>query len=89
MRKWDEQLMNAPKRPVFYKRFIDDGFGLWVGSKEELLEFVRYANKIHDNIKIELCYSNGKIEFLDTIVKMKTVTYTQTCMLNQQINNCI
>ena len=46
MRKWDEQLMNAPKRPVFYKRFIDDGFGLWVGNKEELLEFVRYANKI-------------------------------------------
>ena len=68
MRKWDEQLMNAPRQTVFYKKFIDDGFSLWVGRKEELLEFVRYANKIHNNIKIELRYSNQKIEFLDTIV---------------------
>ena len=66
-----KQLMNVPKRPIFYKRFTDDGFGLWVGSKEELLEFVRYANKIHDNIKIELRYSNPKIEFPDTIVKIE------------------
>ena len=61
MRKWDEQLMNAPKRSVFYKRFIEDGFGLWVGSKEELLQFAGRANSIHDNIKIELRYSDRKI----------------------------
>ena len=27
MRKWNEQLVNALKQPVFYKRFIDAGFG--------------------------------------------------------------
>ena len=68
MRKWDEQLMNYPIRPVFYKRFIDDGFGFWAGSVESLEEFARFANAIHPNIKVELRYSKSKLEFLDTLV---------------------
>ena len=28
MRKWDEELENFEKQPLFYKRFIDDGFRL-------------------------------------------------------------
>ena len=36
------------------KRFIDDGFGIWTGSEEELKEFAVFANLIHGNIKVEL-----------------------------------
>ena len=71
MRKWDEQLMAASKTPVFYKRFIDDGFGVWIGSLEELEAFAQHANSIHQNIKVDLQYSTESIEFLDTLVKIE------------------
>lgn len=68
MRKWDEQLLEHHIKPAFYKRFIDDGFGLWPGTEEELKEFADHANSIHPSIKVELRYSKTRIEFLDTWV---------------------
>lgn len=29
MRKWDEELLKCGQTTLFYKRFIDDGFGIW------------------------------------------------------------
>ena len=71
MRKWDEALLEAPVTPLFYKRFIDDGFGIWTGSETELKQFAAYANQIHDSIKVELRYDRKQIEFLDTLVKIE------------------
>ncbi|XP_053394169.1 uncharacterized protein LOC128555550 [Mercenaria mercenaria] len=68
MRIWDEKLMNFHQQPLFYKRFIDDGFGLWTGGEESLRNFARHANSIHKDIQVELRYSPAKIEFLDTWV---------------------
>lgn len=71
MRMWDEQLMKYHRRPYFYKRYIDDGFGIWIGDLASLQEFTNYANSIHDNIKIELRWSSESIEFLDTRVVLR------------------
>ncbi|KAK3089910.1 hypothetical protein FSP39_007586 [Pinctada imbricata] len=71
MRTWDEKLLEFPKSPLFYKRFIDDGFGIWTGSVDDLLDFGKHANNIHQNIKIEMKWSEEKIEFLDTLVKIQ------------------
>ncbi len=68
MRKWDEQLVKSRKKPLFYKRFIDDGFGIWGGTVPELQDFAKHANSIHANIKVELRYNDHKLEFLDTLV---------------------
>lgn len=70
MRKWDEQLLTYEQNPLFYKRYIDDGFGIWGGDLKSLLRFVDHANNIHENIKIELRWSRQSIEFLDTLVKI-------------------
>ena len=51
MRKWDEELMRSDKKPLFYKRFIDDGFGLWEHGMEELVRFKEHVNRIHPNIQ--------------------------------------
>ena len=69
MRKWDEELLKYEKAPIFYKRYIDDGFGIWNGNVDSLKKFAEYANNIHENIKIELRWSSDCIEFLDTLVK--------------------
>ncbi|KAH3725829.1 hypothetical protein DPMN_051680 [Dreissena polymorpha] len=36
LRKLNEELMTANKVPAFYKRFKDDGFGIWLGTAREL-----------------------------------------------------
>ena len=61
MRKYDEQLMLAKNTPMFYRRYIDDGFGLWLYGEEALKDFHRYANYIHEDIKIELRYDRHQI----------------------------
>ena len=71
MRKWDEALLQSEIKPYFYKRFIDDGFGIWTGSIEELKQFTDHANSIHENIQVELRYDQKQIEFLDTLVKIE------------------
>ena len=52
---------------MFYKRFIDDGFGIWTHVVEELVKFQAWANGIHPNIQVELRWSYTEIEFLDTL----------------------
>lgn len=74
MRKWDEKLLDFDSKPIFYKRFIDDGFGIWTEGIDKLEEFKDHANKIHENIKVELRWSKEEVEFLDTLVKVKDGT---------------
>ena len=71
MRKWDKEILKARVTPLFYKWFIDDGFGIWTGSEEKLKEFAAFASLIHGNIKMELRYDPKQIEFLDTLVKLE------------------
>jgi hypothetical protein len=71
MRKWDEKLLETDIPPLFYKRYIDDGFGIWTGTEQDLKTFADHANNIHENIKVELRYDNKQIEFMDTLVKIE------------------
>ena len=70
MRKWDEELIKHDQH-LFYKRYIDNGFGIWTGTLQSLQGFPRGANNIHSSIRIVLRYSQEKIEFHDTWVKLE------------------
>jgi hypothetical protein len=92
MRKWDEELLKFHKVPSFYKRYIDDGFGIWLHGLDSLNQFTSHANNIHDNIKVELRWSTEKVEFLDTSVVMNngaiyTDLYTKPTDKQLYINN--
>ena len=52
-----------------WKRFIDDIFIVWIGSKE-LIEFMEKINKIHPTIHFTFELSESEITFLDvTLLK--------------------
>ena len=70
IRRWDEKLEQFEKQPLFYKQFIDDGFGIWTHGVAEIVKFKAWANGIHANIQVELRWSQTEIEFLDKLVQI-------------------
>ena len=81
MGKWEQELLlKAPVKPRMYVRYVDDIFGLWSGTEDELREFHTVANNIDNNIKVDLRLSDKEIEFLDVLVrcnnnKLETTIY--------------
>jgi hypothetical protein len=57
----------------FYKRFIDDIFVIWTGSKGRFLEFMEKFNTLHPTIKFtcEFDYEQKSTTFLDTKIKIE------------------
>jgi hypothetical protein len=73
MRIWDRKLSEFRFQPLIYKRFIDDGFGIWTHGIESLQQFTEYVNSIHSKINIKLRHNNKQIEFLDTLVILENL----------------
>ena len=57
--------------PLFWGRFRDDIYMPWIGSIEELVEFMEWMNTIHPNLKFTFTYSRDGIEYLDLFVYSK------------------
>jgi len=58
-------LSQAPLRPLYYRRFIDDIVVIWPHSMPELLEFIELMNNFHPTIKFTHEISITKVTFLD------------------------
>ena len=67
-----------------FLRFIDDLFMIWIGSEQELLNFMSDLNKKHPSIKFEFKYSQTKIEFLDVLVCKDQNNMQQTTIYRKQ-----
>ena len=58
-------------KPYIFKRYIDDIFGAWTEGQGKLLEFAKFANSIHSNIKVTMTASQNKAPFLEVLVANK------------------
>ena len=58
---------------LYYKRYIDDTFGVWTASKEELIEFTTTINHLIPGIKFTSVTHPSSIEFLDTVLLKTTI----------------
>ena len=63
-----EIIERSSKKPLIWKRYIDDVFSLWNLNKEEITAFIELANNYHPTIKFTAEISDTEITFLDTCV---------------------
>lgn len=67
--EFDEKAKNGFKiPPIYYFRYIDDVFFIWVGNEKSLLEFRDFLNTLIPGISITFEYSKCSANFLDTTV---------------------
>ena len=65
----EREILNASrKKPLVWKRYIDDVFSLWNISIEEIEGFIEQANRHHPTIKFTAEISDKETIFLDTCV---------------------
>ena len=75
MGKLEEQLKDLGK--PLWKRFIDDIFVIWTGSKSEFITFMTKINQIHNTIKFTHELSEMELAFLD-VIQRRYIDLTQT-----------
>ena len=63
-----EILSHSTKKPLVWKRYIDDVFSLWNIGIEEIKGFIDQANRCHPTIRFTAEISYKEIIFLDTCV---------------------
>lgn len=54
-----------------YFRYIDDGFGIWNGTREEFDLFFLHMNSLNRNIQFTLGDFNTKVQFLDLLIEIE------------------
>ena len=69
MANWEEEaLKKCPKKPLHYLRFLDDIWGIWIGTEEELTQFIGMLNAHDSSIKLTHTIDKNTINFLDTTI---------------------
>ena len=69
MAEWEEDIMRrVPIKPDIWKRFLDDCFTIWFGSRESLNEFFNFLNNDNPAIHLKVEVSETSVSFLDTVV---------------------
>jgi len=69
MAQWEETVFpKCEKVPFSYFRSLDNVWGLWVYSKQDIDTFLGVLNSHHASIKVSAVFQERAIEFLDTMV---------------------
>lgn len=69
MANWEQgALAKCPQKPTMYVRYLDDIFGIWLGSREDFGIFFKILNNHDSSIKLKVQIDQNSIDFLDTTV---------------------
>ena len=71
MAHWETKcLQSSTVKPLLWKRYQDDVFGIWPGSVHSLHSFLEHANSLHPNIHLSLSFGSS-VHFLDLTVSIQ------------------
>ena len=73
------------KKPLVWKRYIDDVFSLLNTSKEEVNTFIEQANSYHSTLNFTAKFSDKEITFLDTRI-YKGARFEKESILDTRIH---
>lgn len=76
----ESDALNLPW-PIFLRRFIDDGMGVWQGSKSDLDAWLHRYDSFYPGIRITHSISTDSVEILD-IVFSKRKRFSKTGLLD-------
>ena len=65
-----EKTINDPLMvwPIFFKRYIDDGFGITKGSKANVEYWIKEFNNLVESIKIDKFKYGSRVDFMDLTI---------------------
>jgi peptide-methionine (R)-S-oxide reductase len=75
--------------PKLWKRYIDDIFMLWHGTKQELIQFISFLNSFHPTIKFKCIegehfnFETRSVDFLDTTIFIDDDGFIQTTLYSK------
>ena len=85
LRSFDKKASNGFHiKPKLYSRFLDDIFGVWPGTREELINYQKFLNNLIPGIKVTFTVRDWVIEFLDTRV-YKSIDPSGKCTLQTKV----
>ncbi|MEE4247463.1 MAG: hypothetical protein V2I33_18800, partial [Kangiellaceae bacterium] len=66
MADWETRALNvSPHKPLFYKRYIDDIFMIFVGDARQLQQLIDHLCSFDRDIKLSAEFSRESVNFLD------------------------
>ena len=66
----ENMLESFEKKPMFWRRYIDDIFFVWEHGEESLKVFIVRVNTFHSTIKFTAEYSKEEVISLDVNIKL-------------------
>ena len=71
---------NSSPHLFYFTRYIDDAFGVWTGTKAQLLEFLKfYSLATQNSIKLTIQTSLTKLPFLDLWINLGENKFSFNC----------
>ena len=69
MADWEETIFSTcPKLPSHYYRYLDDVWGIWPHSREDLQDWIVALNNHHPSIRLKETVSLQSVDFLDVTI---------------------
>ena len=90
MHYWEQKALSSTNyTPLFWKRYIDDIFGIWRHSEDHLHTFIQHLNSINPNIKVSITHNLHSTNFLDCNVYKNHSKLSTKAFSNQQTHKLL